>query len=128
MDCNRHSAILFGHESAVLSLALGLMFVGGTLWHDRGTMIRTGLVLFALLGSAAAQTCTFTGPGEITSVSPSSNGQPFLVGVGCAHAVSIPSTSALIGSIALGQFATLYPGANSLGLLTSNYGRLLVGL
>ena len=39
----------------------------------------------------------------------------------------IPNSVSVVGQIVLGQFAALRPGSNALGVLTSNYGRVLVG-
>lgn len=48
-------------------------------------------------------------------------------GVG-RHALTIPNQLGLIGVIVMGQYVVLAPSANTLGALTSNYGRVLVGL
>lgn len=48
------------------------------------------------------------------------------LGVG-QHVLTIPNQAGLIGVIVLGQYATLLPSANTLGVVTSNYGRALVG-
>jgi hypothetical protein len=57
-----------------------------------------------------------------------------IIGVGvdamgiASHTIAIPATSGVLGQIVLGQFAALVPGANPGGILTSNYGRVMVGL
>jgi hypothetical protein len=43
------------------------------------------------------------------------------------HVVTIPNSLGLLGTIVLGQYVALEPGSNTLGALTSNYGRVLVG-
>jgi hypothetical protein len=43
------------------------------------------------------------------------------------HVVTIPNSLGLLGTIVLGQYVALEPGSNTLGVLTSNYGRVLVG-
>ncbi|MCK5941470.1 MAG: hypothetical protein KAI24_05825 [Planctomycetes bacterium] len=48
-------------------------------------------------------------------------------GIG-THTITVPPNLALINQITNCQFATLAPGANALGLLTSRYVRLRVGL
>jgi hypothetical protein len=60
--------------------------------------------------------------------------QSLVIGVGvdgmgiASHNIAIPDTPGVLGQIVLGQFAALVPGANPGSILTSNYGRLLVGL
>lgn len=44
-----------------------------------------------------------------------------------AHPLSIPANQTLVGLNVYGQYGTLVPGSNALGVLTSNYGRLLLG-
>lgn len=45
-----------------------------------------------------------------------------------SHFVQVPVNQALVGAVVFGQYAALAPGANSLGLRTSAYGRIQVGL
>lgn len=45
-----------------------------------------------------------------------------------SHTIQVPVNQALVGAVVLGQFAALAPGANALGLRTSAYGRIQVGL
>lgn len=48
------------------------------------------------------------------------------VGLG-QYVLPIPNSASAVGQMVLGQFAGLRPGSNALGVLTSNYGRILVG-
>lgn len=45
-----------------------------------------------------------------------------------SHSIAIPASPGVLGQVVLGQFAALVPGANPGSILTSSYGRLLVGL
>lgn len=121
-----------GQAAPVLGLT-GLPTLGGQSTFWLSTTVPNGLALLAF-GETAAPPFPVdlgilgaTGCQQYFSVTSLVGVTTNSFGIG-SHTVSVPNQTALVGFIVLGQFAALAPGANSLNILTSNYGRIQVGL
>jgi len=121
-----------GYDAPVLGLS-GSPMPGGASTFWLSTTIPNGLALL-LFGEQASfafpvDLASIGAPGCLqylaatSSLGITTNG----LGIG-SHTIQIPNNQALVGTIVLGQFANLTPGANARNVLTSNYGRLQVGL